>query len=72
MFGLGKPRTKAGSFLDNNKLTQEKVRVAAGIDRMTMAALCGNEDYHPHARTRIKFVGALRKMGYDVSVEDFW
>jgi putative transcriptional regulator len=72
MFGLGKPRTKAGRYLDRNKLTQEKVRTAADIDRVTMAELCGNEDYNPHVKTRIKLIGALRKMGYDVSMEDFW
>lgn len=72
MFGLGKPRTKAGRYLDRHKLTQEKVRAAADIDRMTMADLCSKEDYNPHMKTRIKFVGALRRLGHDVSMDEFW
>lgn len=70
MFGLGKPRTTFGRFL--NKLTQEKVRSAAGIDRTIMTEICGNSDYNPHINTRIKLIGALRKMGYDVDMGDFW
>jgi putative transcriptional regulator len=72
MFGLGKPRTRIGKFLDQNKITQEKIRGAAGIDRTIMAEICGNADYNPQMKTMIKIVSALRKMEYDVEMRDFW
>jgi putative transcriptional regulator len=71
-FGLGKPRSKLGRFLDRNKITQEKIRSLAGIDRTIMAEICGSEDYNPHMNTRIKLIGSLRKLGYDVRMDDFW
>lgn len=72
MYGLGKPRTILGRFLDQNRLTQESVRQWADISREIMAEICGNANYNPHSKTMIKIVGALRRMGHDVSIEDFW
>ena len=72
MYGLNKPRTKLGMFLDEHKITQEKVRVAAGLNRDVMSSVCGNENHNPQEKTMIRIVSALRKMGYDVRVSDFW
>lgn len=72
MYGLNKPRTKLGVFLDRNKLTQEKVRSYAGINRDVMAALCSDTSHSPQEKTVVRVVGALRTLGYDVEIHDFW
>lgn len=72
MYGLNKPRTKLGRFLDTNKLTQEKVRDYAGINRDVMAAICSDLYHDPQEKTMVKVVGALRTLGYDVEISDFW
>lgn len=72
MFGLGKPRSELGRFIDKNNLTQEAVRLKAGVGRDIMSELCGNKNYQPQEKTMVKIVGALRSMGYDVSIDDFW
>lgn len=72
MYGLNKPRTKLGNFLDRNKITQEKVRGYAGINRDVMAEICSNSNHDPQEKTMVKVVGALRMLGYDVEIDDFW
>jgi transcriptional regulator with XRE-family HTH domain len=72
--GLGKKRTKLGSFIDGNKeLSQEILAKATGLSRDAVSRLCdGNKNVRPIADTQIKVIGALRRMGYDVTREDFW
>lgn len=72
MYGINKPRTKLGRFLDRNKITQEKVRSFAGLNRDVMAAVCNDKDHDPQEKTMVKIVGALRTLGYDVEISDFW
>jgi len=72
MYGLNKKRTKLGTYLDRNKITQEQVRTAAGLQRELMAKVCNDAEHHPQEKTMIRIVSALRKMGYDVRMSDFW
>ncbi|MGG4035040.1 helix-turn-helix transcriptional regulator [Paenibacillus cisolokensis] len=71
MMGLGKKRTKLGTFLDQNKLTQWWLAKESGVGRNTISGLCSGE-VEPQERTVQRIVAALRKHGYDVRAGDFW
>lgn len=72
MFGLGKPRTKLGRFLDRNELEQGEIANKCGMNRVSFGRLCNDKTIEPHETTKIKIVGVLRRMGFDVSMNDFW
>jgi putative transcriptional regulator len=71
--GLGKSRTKLGRFIDKKKVTQGDLATASGKSRNTISDLCdGSKGIDPNGETQYKIVGALRRMGHDVSISDFW
>lgn len=72
MFGIGKPRTKFGKWIDRSGITQEQVREWCGVTKNMMTLLCSDLDYDPSEKSRVKIIGGLRKRGYDVSMSDFW
>lgn len=72
MYGLGKPRTKLGRWIDQNNISQLDLADYTGVSRNTISQLCNNEEYEPYEETIIKVIRGLRRMGYDVSVSDFW
>ncbi len=73
MFGLGKSRTKLGRFIDRNKISQGSLATASKKSRNTISDLCDDsKGIQPNEETQIKIIGALRRMGHDVSPEDFW
>ncbi|OPH61746.1 hypothetical protein BC351_00450 [Paenibacillus ferrarius] len=73
MFGLGKDRSRLGKFLDNNDITQEELKDSSGLSRDGISLLCkGKTNINPTENTMRKIVGALRRMGHDVDMEDFW
>lgn len=75
MFGLGKPRTKLGKFIDGNKdkLDQGKLAKSSGLSRDGVSRLCdGGKGVNPNETTQRKIIGALRRMGFDVGPDDFW
>jgi putative transcriptional regulator len=72
MFGLGKPRTNFGYYIDKNKISQTWIIDKIGLDKNTVFRLCNDKDYNPHAVTQIKIISNLRKSGHDVTRGDFW
>ncbi len=72
MFGLGKPRTKLGRFIDGSGLTQGWLEKKAGLNKNSVSKLCGDASYEPRAGTVQKIISALRKHGHDVRADDFW
>jgi putative transcriptional regulator len=73
MFGLGKNRTRLGKFIDKHKISQGELAKGSGKSRNTISDLCdGNENVQANEETQFKIVGALRRMGHNVSVSDFW
>ncbi|WP_274362771.1 helix-turn-helix domain-containing protein [Paenibacillus thermotolerans] len=72
-FGVGKKRTALGRFIDKHGITQGQLAKISGKNRDTISDLCdGNKDVQANESTQMKIVGALRRMGHDVSPEDFW
>lgn len=72
MFGLGKPRTAFGRWIDKQGVTQDWIVKTCGIDKNAASRLCGNSDYKPNGSTRGRVISGLRKAGYNVYEEDFW
>ncbi|NDI34545.1 transcriptional regulator [Chengkuizengella sediminis] len=72
MFGLGKPRTKFGKFIDKKEISQTWVSENCGIDKNTTSRLTGNDDYKPNRSTKHRVVSGLRKKGEEVDESDFW
>lgn len=73
MFGLGKPRSKYGEFLDKYKIEQERVRELSKVSRATLTRVCSSDDYIPNGTTMKKLLQATRKLtGVDIKQDDFW
>ncbi|MEK5176931.1 helix-turn-helix transcriptional regulator [Heyndrickxia sp. FSL W8-0496] len=73
-FGLGKRRSKFGSFLDEHDLTQQDVVKESGVSKGTISRLCQTEhEDGPTLKNAKKIIKALRKLtGKDVDYDDFW
>lgn len=72
MFGLNKPRTHFGKWIDKKGLSQLDIVQMTGVSRNTISSICNDPDYDPYNETKIKIISALRRKGYDVYAEDFW
>lgn len=74
MFGVyeGKPRTKLGSWINRNKISQEFLIKKVPLNKNSVSKLCNDPSYEPREDTQLKIVSCLRKHGYNVSVSDFW
>jgi transcriptional regulator with XRE-family HTH domain len=72
MFGLGKPRSKFGKWLDRRGIQQNEVANKAGLGRTTISNMASNKDYKPRISTFTKLQKGLKKMGYNVEYNDFW
>lgn len=70
MFGLGKPRTKLGRYIDRHGISQGQLEEWTGLGRSTIMRICNDTSHGPHEVTMMKIVSALRKRGYSVSVDD--
>jgi transcriptional regulator with XRE-family HTH domain len=72
MFGLGKPRTKFGKWIDNKGISQRDLEDMCKTNRNTVSRLCNDNDYEPYEDTLLRIISGLRKHGYNVSISDFW
>ncbi len=72
MFGLGKPRTRLGRFLDDEDISQEEIISLTGISKNTVTQICNEKDYRPQENTMKKVIKALKREGFDVEMDDFW
>lgn len=71
-FGLGKPRTKFGKWVDRIGLTQNEIAEKSKIGRTTISNMCSDPDYSPRIATWVKIQRALKSFGYDVDRDDFF
>ena len=72
MFGLGKPRSKFGKWLDRNGIMQKEVAKKAKLSEMSLTRMCNDKDYTPKISTWVKVQRALKSMGYDVDRDKFF
>jgi transcriptional regulator with XRE-family HTH domain len=72
MYGLNKPRTKFGHWIDFNGLSQREIEKMTRISRNTLSRICNNPHLNPQYNTKYWIISTLRKRGYDVWLSDFW
>jgi putative transcriptional regulator len=72
MFGLGKPRTKFGKFLDKNSVTSVEFSEESGVTRKTVGKACNDKDYIPRQDVMKKIMSAARKIDPNAKMSDFW
>lgn len=73
MFGLGKPRSKYGEFLDRHKVKHEDVSRVTGLHRDTVSEACSLPKYKPRNSTINLLVMAAKQLtGKNVGKDDFW
>lgn len=70
-WGLGKRRSKLGSWMDRHGLSQAWLRKETGLSQETVRRLV-NEDRGHHSNTMRKVLSALRKKDPNIKQEDFW
>ena len=71
MFGLGKPRSKFGKWMDRKGIEQKEVAEKAKVSEMTLTRLCNDKNHRPRISTWMKIERALKSMGYDVDRDYF-
>jgi transcriptional regulator with XRE-family HTH domain len=72
VFGLGKPRSKFGKWLDRKGIEQREVAKRAKVSEMTITRLASDRDHNPRISTWVKVQRALKSMGYNVDRDDFF
>ena len=71
-FGLGKPRSKFGRWIDSKGIEQKEVAEKANVSEMTLTRMCNDKDHSPRISTWVKVQRALKSMGYDVDRDKFF
>jgi len=71
-FGLGKPRSKFGKWLDSNGIKQEDLAKESGVNKSTISRICSGDAFYPSMKSAAKIIKALRKRGKNVNADDFW
>lgn len=71
-WGIGKPRTRLGRFLDQEGVTQVWLEKKTGLSTPTITAICNDKNYEPTEKTKARIVTVLQHEEFDVYVEDFW
>jgi len=72
MFGLGKPRTKLGKWLDKKGVSQAWLMKKTGLNKNTIGDLTSNKDRSPTYKTMKKIITALREIDPNIKSDDFW
>lgn len=72
LFGLNKPRTKLGKWIDKRGIKQEWLIKQSGVNKQTISLSCNDKDYMPSGRTMQKIINALREVDASVRAEQFW
>jgi transcriptional regulator with XRE-family HTH domain len=72
MFGLNKPRSKFGRFLDRKGIEQKEVAERAKVSEMTLTRMCNDKSHSPRISTWVKVQRALKSMGYEVDRDKFF
>ncbi|MED3976788.1 helix-turn-helix transcriptional regulator [Priestia megaterium] len=72
MFGIGKPRTKLGKWLDKRGITQSWLMKKTGLNKNTISDLTSDKDRSPTLKTMQKVIKALKEIDPKVNSNDFW
>ncbi|TCM89586.1 hypothetical protein EV294_11251 [Paenibacillus sp. BK033] len=74
MSGLGKKRSKFGTFVDMNGISQKDLCDATGLNKKTLSRICNEDDASLRAITRQALIEAVRELTGNQRVKeaDFW
>lgn len=72
MFGLGKPRSRLGKWLDRHGLKQKWLEDETGLSDETISRLANKEDASPNQKTIKRIMQAIRKVDPSAKADDFW
>ncbi|UED76120.1 transcriptional regulator [Brevibacillus sp. DP1.3A] len=72
MFGLGKPRSLVGEWLDAKGKTQRWLVEQTHISEDTATRVCSDPHYNPGNTTKKKILGVVREYDRDKKHDDFW
>ncbi|MFJ5624771.1 helix-turn-helix domain-containing protein [Peribacillus loiseleuriae] len=73
MFGLGKPRSKFGKYLDKHNISQQDLVETSKVNKATVSRVCRGDAFQPSMKNAGKIIKALRKLtGEHVDYDDFW
>ena len=72
LFGLNKPRSKLGKWIDRRGIKQEWLIKESGVNKRTVSQCCNDADYVPNGKTMQKIIKALREVDTSVKASHFW
>jgi transcriptional regulator with XRE-family HTH domain len=72
MFGLGKPRSKFGKWLDARGVKQQWIADKSGVSRGTISQLAIDDDRMPTYSNAMKIEKALKGVDNSIRASDFW
>lgn len=72
MFGLGKPRSKLGKFIDKHSITIVEFAKESGVNRKTLGKACNDKDFVPRQDVMKKILKTVRKIKPNAKMSDFW
>ncbi|WP_260507739.1 transcriptional regulator [Brevibacillus agri] len=72
MFGLGKPRSRLGKWLDSSGKTQRWLVAEAKISEDTATRVCSDGTYIPGNATKKKILDVVRRIDPNLKHDDFW
>jgi predicted transcriptional regulator len=72
MFGLGKPRSKLGKWMDNRGMKQDWLVKKSKVSKSTISNACSDPDYIPSGSSLQKIIKALREADPSVRADQFW
>ncbi|WP_332698204.1 helix-turn-helix domain-containing protein [Halalkalibacter lacteus] len=71
-WGLGKPKSKLGKWLDQNGYTISELSKVSKVNRNTLGKACSDDDYIPSPQTMKKILKAIRQKDASAKMQDFW
>ena len=72
MFGLNKPRSKFGKWIDKKGIKQGWIANKSGVSKGTISQLAIYDDRIPTLNNAKKIIKALNVNDYNVDYDDFW
>lgn len=73
LWGLGKPRSKLGRFLDKHEISQQDLVNKSKVNKATISRVCQGDAFQPSMKNASKLIKALKELtGKNVDYHDFW
>lgn len=69
---LGKKRSRFGSFIDKNSISQQVLAEKSGVSKSTISRLCHPDEHEPSMKNAMRIIKVLKEAGYQVDYDDFW